>query len=786
MKLTGWLRGWLAPALAALALCVAAPQAIAQTAVPVPKSTPSADQSAPPAATREDLQNMLKTLRDPAKRDEFAKQIETMLQVQQAAAAPEEQGIGASMLSALSTGFQEFSQFIENVARSFGATGNLLSWLEVQGSDPRLRAMWLEIGKDLALSLGAGALAAYMVGFAVRSGRRRLAARAGHPMFRRVRFAATRLVLELLPPIAFGVVGLAVASWASPLPTARLALLAMINAAVISMAGAVLARCLLSPMQPGLRLLPLSDLTAAYLYIWSRRFIVVGVWGYVSLQTALLLGVPPSSYLVGIKVLGFVVTAMLVILVLQNREAMADWIRGRPVEGGRRIVPGIVRLRLAEIWHVAVIVYVVGIYLVWAFNIAGGFFYLVRATIITALVIGAVAVGEKWLPRLFNRFVGVDAALIARYPIVATRANRYIPVLRRVVTYAVRIAAILLILAAWRVDVSGLLFGRVGREVLGRVADIVIVLVLALVAWEVLGGVIYAHLNRQDDSGHAILRSARVRTLLPLIRNALLIVITAMTILVILSELGVDIAPLLAGAGVIGLAVGFGAQSLVKDVIAGAFFMFEGTINIGDVVDIGGKSGLVEGMTIRSMRLRDLNGSLHTVNFGSVAMVTNMTREFSYYVVDTKVSYQYDPDDVMDVLRETDEQLRADSSFKYHVLQPIEILGLESFADTSFVVRARIRTRPSKQWDIGREFNRRLKRNLERRGIMQGAPGAPTFVPPPAIAKREAANQPQSSAAEPAENAAAQSHPQQPQRPSQPQQPAQPDSPQKRASNRKH
>jgi hypothetical protein len=191
-------------------------------------------------------------------------------------------------------------------------------------------------------------------------------------------------------------------------------------------------------------------------------------------------------------------------------------------------------------------------------------------------------------------------------------------------------------------------------------------------------------------------------------------------------------------------------------------------------------------MTIRSMRLRDLNGSLHTVNFGSVAMVTNMTREFSYYVVDTKVSYQYDPDDVMDVLRETDEQLRADSSFKYHVLQPIEILGLESFADTSFVVRARIRTRPSKQWDIGREFNRRLKRNLERRGIMQGAPGAPTFVPPPAIAKREAANQPQSSAAEPAENAAAQSHPQQPQRPSQPQQPAQPDSPQKRASNRKH
>ena len=788
MTLMERLRGWLAPALAALALCMAAPQAVAQTAVPVPKSTPSADQSAPPAATREDLQNMLETLRDPAKREALEKEIETLLQVQEAAEpTPEEQSIGASMLAGLSTGFEQFTEFMKKLAQSFGATGKLLTWLEVQGSDPRLSAMWLEIGKDLGLSLGAGALAAYLAGFAVKSGRRRLAQRAGDRLFRRIRFAAARFALELLPVIAFGVVALLVGSWTAPVPTARLAMLAVINAVVITMAGAVIVRLLFSPLEPRLRLVPLSDSTAAYLYIWSRRFIVVAVWGYVSLQTALLFGVPQASYLVGIKLLGFVVTAMLVILVLQNREMVANWIRGRPVEGGRRIVPGIIRSRLAEIWHVAVIVYVVGIYLVWAFNITGGFFYLLRATVITALVIGAVAAGEKWLPRLFNRFAGIDHVMVSRYPIVAARANRYVPVFRRVVTYAVRIAAILLILAAWRVDVAGLLFGQTGREVLARVSDIVIVLVLALVAWEVLGGIIYAQLNRQDESGQAILRSARIRTLLPLIRNALLIVITAMTILVILSELGVDIAPLLAGAGVVGLAVGFGAQSLVKDVITGAFFMFEGTINIGDVVDIGGKSGLVEGMTIRSMRLRDLNGSLHTVNFGSVAMVTNMTREFSYYVADVKVSYQYDPDDVMDVLRETDEELRAEPAFKYYILQPIEILGLETFADTAFIVRARIRTRPIKQWDVGREFNRRLKHNLERRGIVQAVQGAPPFVPPPAVAQHLAATQAQSSVAKPADKPVAQSHPQQPQRPSQPQQPDQPqESAQKRASGRKH
>jgi small-conductance mechanosensitive channel len=790
MKPMGRLRGWLAPALAALALCIAVPHTAAQTATqtPQPKSTPSEDHAAAPAATREDLQNMLDTLRDAAKRDELAKQIETMLQVQQSAApAPEEQGLGARMLGAFSAAFQDFSTFADDLGRRFGESGHLLAWLELQGSDPRLRAMWLGIGQDLTLSLGAGLIVAFVVNLAVKAGRQRLALRAGDRMARRIRFAMVRFVLELLPIIAFGVVALLVASWADPIPNARLALLAIINATVISMVGALIARFLFSPSVPGLRLLPLRDSTAVYLYIWSRRLIVVAVFGYVLLQTALLLGLSPSSYPVAAKLLGLILTAMLVVLVLQNRESVAEWIRGRQVEGGGRIVPGAIRGRLAEVWHVAVIVYLVGAYVVWAFNIAGGFLYLLRATVFTALVIAAMAIGERWVPRLFNRFSGVDEALVSRHPRVAARANHYIPVVRRIAVYAVRIVAVLLILAAWRIDVGVFLFGDVGRDILSRAFDIAIVIILALAAWEILGGIIYARLNEPDASGSAVLRSARVRTLLPLMRNVLLIVISVLASLVILSEIGVDIGPLLAGAGVVGLAVGFGAQSLVKDVISGAFFLFEGTINIGDVVDIGGKSGLVEGMTIRSMRLRDLNGSLHTVNFGSIAMVTNMTRDFAYYVVDTKVSYQYDPDDVIDVLRKTDEELRAEPDFKPHILQPIEILGLETFADTSFIVRARIRTRPIKQWDVGREFNRRLKHNLERRGIVQAVPGAPAFVPPPEGAQYLAASQAQASPPKPAEKPVSQSQPQQPQRPSQPQQPDQPqESAQKRASNRKH
>jgi small conductance mechanosensitive channel len=721
------LKRWLAPVLAAVALCMAASGAGAQQSTPLPV-TPSKDQPAPPAASREDLQSMLETLRDPAKRDELAKQIETLLELQQAEPAPEDQSIGASMLGAFSSGFQKLTETTEELSRSFGASGHLLAWLELQGADPARRAMWLEIGEDLAISLGAGLIIAYLVNLLVKAGRRRLALRAGDKLFRRIRFAAARFVLELLPIVAFGVVALLIASWAAPVPYARLALLAIINAILISMAGAVIARFLFSPFEPGLRLFPLTDSAAVYLYIWTRRMIVVGVWGYILLQTALLLGLPPSGYVVAAKILGFVLTALLVVLVLQNREHVARWIHGRPVEGGRRIVPGAICNHLAEVWHVAVIVYLVGVYLVWAFNVTGGFFYLLRATIVTALVIGVVAAGETWLPRLFNRFAGLDAALVARYPIVATRANRYIPVFRRIVVYAVRIAALLVILAAWRVDVAGFLFGEIGRSLLGRITDIIIILVLALAAWEILGGIVYAKLNERDEAGYRMLRSARARTLLPLIRNVLMIVISTMATLVILSEVGVDIAPLLAGAGVVGLAVGFGAQSLVKDVISGAFFLFEDTVSIGDVIRVDSKSGLVEGMTIRSMRLRDYNGDLHTINFGSIGSITNMTRDFSYYLCDVKVAYRYNVDQIVQVLKETDDELRKDEMFRHDILAPIEIAGVEGFNDTTYVIRSRIKTRPIRQWDVGRAFLRRLKLKFEEKDIQLAVPALPANV----------------------------------------------------------
>jgi small conductance mechanosensitive channel len=735
-------RRFLAVALVMCAAHVASiGQAIAQSATPVtpPSHTPAETSDGETPQSQIQLQQLLETLRDDGKRTELEQQIEGLLAVQQTTpeAKPEDLGLGARVLAAVSTGFNQFSQFVDRTGRAFGDSAHLWDWLERQGLNPRMRTIWLEILRDVALTIGGGMAIAYGVKFALTAPRRRLAHRAEGSLFRRFRFSTARFVLDFLPVIAFTFVAMAIAGWLQPPETARLVVLAFINASTISMAALVTGRWLFSPMVPELRVLPMTDSTAVYLYIWSRRVILILVWGYVLLQAALLLGMPPSGYEVAVKLLGLIITGLLVVLVLQNRASVARAIRGMPAEpdaqleagaerlGGRHIVPGPVRARVAEIWHVAALLYVIGVYAVWALDIADGFAYLMRASAITLLVIAVVAAGEFWVPRLFNRLSGIDAALAGRYPFVAERANRYIPILRRILVYAVRIAAFLVILAAWHIDVGGILFSDTGRDVLSRLADIAIVVILSLAVWEVASGLITAHLNRRDASGLSVIRSARVRTLLPLVRNALLILISVMATLIILSEIGVDIAPLLAGAGVVGLAIGFGAQSLVKDVITGAFFMIEGTINIGDIVTLGDKSGTVEGMTVRSIRLRDLDGSVHTLNFGAVATVTNMTRDFSYHVLDLKVSYLYDPDRVAEVLRETDQELRNDPKFKSEILAPIDIMGVEALGDTTYIVRARIRTRPIKQWDVGREFNRRLKRNMDRHGIAMTTPGAP-------------------------------------------------------------
>jgi small-conductance mechanosensitive channel len=209
----------------------------------------------------------------------------------------------------------------------------------------------------------------------------------------------------------------------------------------------------------------------------------------------------------------------------------------------------------------------------------------------------------------------------------------------------------------------------------------------------------------------------RASTLSSVVRHLLTVVILVVSLMTILGQLGVEIGPVLAAAGIVGLAVGFGAQNLVKDVINGFFILLEDQIRVGDVVQVAGKGGLVEKVNLKLTILRDLSGSVHYIPNGQIDVVTNMTKDFSHYVFDIGVAYREDIDEVIEVIKQVDEDLRKDPDFSEDILEPMEIFGLDKFADSAVIIKARIKTKPIKQWGVAREFNRRLKKKFDEKGI---------------------------------------------------------------------
>lgn len=209
----------------------------------------------------------------------------------------------------------------------------------------------------------------------------------------------------------------------------------------------------------------------------------------------------------------------------------------------------------------------------------------------------------------------------------------------------------------------------------------------------------------------------RTQTLGSIVRYILSTSILVVTAIIVLGELGIEIGPILAAAGIFGLAVGFGAQSLVKDVISGFFILMEDQIRVGDVVQIAEKGGLVEKINLKTTILRDLAGNVHFVPNGKIDVVTNMTKDYSRYVFEIGVAYREDIDEVIEVIKKVDEELRNDPVFKNDILEPIEVLGLDQFANSALIIKARTTTMPIKQWGVAREFNRRLKKKFDEKNI---------------------------------------------------------------------
>jgi small conductance mechanosensitive channel len=342
----------------------------------------------------------------------------------------------------------------------------------------------------------------------------------------------------------------------------------------------------------------------------------------------------------------------------------------------------------------------------------GGFAYVSSATLLTALAVFLGIAAASFAVRMIDRAFSLSDELKARLPGLEARTNRYLPIVKSVLRGLIAAVATLAVLQAWGLDILQWLGEAEGRALVSRLASIGAIVLLAIIGWEILSASIERYLASNDAS-----HSQRARTLLPLIRKVILAALSVIVGLTILSELGINIAPLLAGAGVVGLAIGFGAQTLVRDIITGLFILIEDSISVNDYVTMGGHSGTVEALSIRTIRLRDRSGTVHTIPFSDVTAVINFTRDFAYSVLEIGVAYKEDVDRVARVIEEVGQELRQNPDLRNDILQDLEVLGLDRFDDSAVVIRARIKTAPGMQWNIRRAFNLLLKRRFDAENI---------------------------------------------------------------------
>jgi small-conductance mechanosensitive channel len=247
-----------------------------------------------------------------------------------------------------------------------------------------------------------------------------------------------------------------------------------------------------------------------------------------------------------------------------------------------------------------------------------------------------------------------------------------------------------------------------------KIILIVIVTLIVMKAVKIISSRISSlFLKKREDEES----KKRAKTLASVIQNFLKVVILIIALMTILGQLGIEIGPLLAAAGIVGLAIGFAGQSIAKDVINGFFILLWDQMRVGDVVQISGIGGLVEMINLKMTVLRDLAGNVHFIPNSQIEVVTNMTKEYSHYVFEIGVAYREDVDEVIEVIKEVDEELRNDPDYKEDILQAIEIFGLDKFADSAIIIKARTTTKPIKQWRVGREFNRRLKKKFDEKDI---------------------------------------------------------------------
>jgi len=473
-------------------------------------------------------------------------------------------------------------------------------------------------------------------------------------------------------------------------------------------------RLIFCPRYPQLRFFHLSDERATY---WNTRLSwLSGVIGY-----GLLVIVPIVSNQINVQiaavvnlVLMCVITAWALWLIFRNRRAVQLALT-QLADRSMSFFSLFIRA-FALIWHWLASAYFIALFLLSIFNPGDSLKFMMSATVRSLAIIGLGALVSGMLSRWIAKTIILSPELRRNYPELQKRVNGWVSMMLKLARTLTVFAVCLLLLNAWNLfDLWHWLTVGAGVKMVDVIIRIVMILFFSAVGWTLLASLIESRLA--SDSHGRPMPSARTRTLLTLFRNALAVVISTITIMILLSEIGVNIAPLLAGAGALGLAVSFGSQTLVKDIITGIFIQFENGMNTGDLVTIGAITGTVERMSIRSVGVRQDTGAYHIIPWSSITTFANFVRGIGSFVANYDVDRSEDSDKVNATLRAAVSELMQDETIRGMVIGEPNFAGLVGLTNQAFTVRVSFTTQPLKQWTVRFALDNRVKKHFDAAGI---------------------------------------------------------------------
>ncbi|WP_240500318.1 mechanosensitive ion channel domain-containing protein [Pseudomonas syringae] len=393
------------------------------------------------------------------------------------------------------------------------------------------------------------------------------------------------------------------------------------------------------------------------------------------------------------------------LFILRFRRPIAHLIRNQPLSRRltRRALTDSIEI-IGSFWYVPALM-LVGVSLFATFFSAGDTSTALRQALLSTvlLVVGMVING------LVRRHAMRPRHGHKRHALYSERLHNFFYTLMHLLVWLVFIE---LGLRVWGLSLIRFAEGD-GHDISMKLINLSATLMFAWLVWILSDTAVHHALTRSRKG----LANARAQTMMPLIRNVLFVAIFIIALIVALANMGMNVTPLLAGAGVIGLAIGFGAQSLVADLITGLFIIIEDSLAIDDYVDVGGHLGTVEGLTIRTVRLRDIDGIVHTIPFSEIKSIQNYSREFGYAIFRIAIPSSMNIDDALKMIRDVGQKMRTDPLQRRNIWSPLEIQGVESFESGNAILRARFKTAPIKQWEVSRAFNLSLKRHLDEAGM---------------------------------------------------------------------